>query len=47
MALTAGMTVDQLSKADLCYAAAVRHGAGRAADGGNVARNKLDGVWRV
>lgn len=43
MALTAGMTVDQLSKADLCYAPPYATALDAIITAANVARNKLDG----
>ncbi len=44
MALTAGMTVDQLSKADLCYAPPYAPALDNIITAANVARNKLDGL---
>jgi NADPH-dependent 2,4-dienoyl-CoA reductase/sulfur reductase-like enzyme/rhodanese-related sulfurtransferase len=44
MALTAGMTVDQLSKADLCYAPPYSPALDNIITAANVARNKLDGL---
>jgi rhodanese-related sulfurtransferase len=44
MALTAGMTVDQLSKADLCYAPPYATALDAIITAANVARNKLDGL---
>ena len=44
MALTAGMTVDQLSKADLCYAPPYATALDALLTAANVARNKLDGA---
>ena len=43
MALTAGLTVDQLSKADLCYAPPYSPALDNIITAANVARNKLDG----
>ena len=43
MALTAGMTVDQLSKVDLCYAPPYATAMDALLTAANVARNKLDG----
>jgi NADPH-dependent 2,4-dienoyl-CoA reductase/sulfur reductase-like enzyme/rhodanese-related sulfurtransferase len=43
MAITAGMTVDQLSKADLCYAPPYSPALDSIITAANVARNKLDG----
>ncbi len=44
MAITAGMTVDQLSKADLCYAPPYSPAMDNIITAANVARNKLDGL---
>jgi len=44
MALTAGMTVDQLSQADLCYAPPYATALDAIITAANVARNKLDGL---
>jgi NADPH-dependent 2,4-dienoyl-CoA reductase/sulfur reductase-like enzyme/rhodanese-related sulfurtransferase len=44
MAITAGMTVDQLSKADLCYAPPYGPALDNILTAANVARNKLDGM---
>lgn len=43
MAITAGMTVDQLAKADLCYAPPYSPALDNIITAANVARNKLDG----
>jgi rhodanese-related sulfurtransferase len=43
MAITAGMTVDQLSKVDLCYAPPYAPALDNLITAANVARNKLDG----
>jgi len=43
MAITAGMTVDQLSKVDLCYAPPYSPALDNVITAANVARNKLDG----
>ena len=43
MAITAGMTVDQLSKVDLCYAPPYSPAIDNLLTAANVARNKLDG----
>jgi NADPH-dependent 2,4-dienoyl-CoA reductase/sulfur reductase-like enzyme/rhodanese-related sulfurtransferase len=43
MAITAGMTVDQLSKVDLCYAPPYSPAMDNIITAANVARNKLDG----
>jgi rhodanese-related sulfurtransferase len=43
MAITAGMTVDQLSKVDLCYAPPYSPAIDNILTAANVARNKLDG----
>lgn len=43
MAITAEMTVDQLSKADLCYAPPYATAVDAVLTAANVARNKLDG----
>ncbi|MGM0489425.1 MAG: FAD-dependent oxidoreductase [Planctomycetota bacterium] len=43
MALTAGMTVDQLAQADLCYAPPYSPAIDNIITAANVARNKLDG----
>jgi NADPH-dependent 2,4-dienoyl-CoA reductase/sulfur reductase-like enzyme/rhodanese-related sulfurtransferase len=43
MAIAAGMTVDQLAHADLCYAPPYSHAMDNAIVAANVARNKLDG----
>ena len=45
MAITAGMTVDQLSKADLCYAPPYSPALDNIITAANVARNKLDGLF--
>jgi NADPH-dependent 2,4-dienoyl-CoA reductase/sulfur reductase-like enzyme/rhodanese-related sulfurtransferase len=45
MAITAGMTVDQLSKADLCYAPPYSPALDNIITAANVARNKLDGQF--
>ena len=45
MALTAGMTVDQLSKADLCYAPPYAPALDNIITAAHVARNKLDGLF--
>jgi NADPH-dependent 2,4-dienoyl-CoA reductase/sulfur reductase-like enzyme/rhodanese-related sulfurtransferase len=44
MAITAGMTVDQLAKADLCYAPPYSPALDNIITAANVARNKLDGL---
>ncbi|HOW64892.1 MAG TPA: FAD-dependent oxidoreductase [Candidatus Paceibacterota bacterium] len=44
MAITAGMTVDQLAKADLCYAPPYATALDNIITAANVARNKLDGL---
>jgi NADPH-dependent 2,4-dienoyl-CoA reductase/sulfur reductase-like enzyme/rhodanese-related sulfurtransferase len=44
MAITAKMTVDQLSKADLCYAPPYATALDAIITAANVARNKLDGL---
>lgn len=44
MAITAGMTVDQLSKVDLCYAPPYSPALDTIITAANVARNKLDGL---
>lgn len=44
MAITAGMTVDQLSKADLCYAPPYSPALDNIITAAHVARNKLDGL---
>lgn len=44
MAITAGMTVDQLSKVDLCYAPPYSPALDNLILAANVARNKLDGL---
>jgi NADPH-dependent 2,4-dienoyl-CoA reductase/sulfur reductase-like enzyme/rhodanese-related sulfurtransferase len=44
MAITAGMTVDQLSKADLCYAPPYATALDALITAANVARNKLGGL---
>jgi NADPH-dependent 2,4-dienoyl-CoA reductase/sulfur reductase-like enzyme/rhodanese-related sulfurtransferase len=44
MAITAGMTVDQLSKADLCYAPPYATALDAIITAAHVARNKLDGL---
>jgi len=44
MALTAGMTVDQLANADLCYAPPYAPAMDNIITAANVARNKLDGL---
>lgn len=46
MALTAGMTVDQLAHADLCYAPPYAPAVDNILTAANVLRNKLDGVFR-
>lgn len=46
MALTAGMTVDQLAHADLCYAPPYSPAMDNILTAANVLRNKLDGVFR-
>lgn len=43
LAITAGMTVDQLAKADLCYAPPYATAMDAIITAANVARNKLDG----
>ena len=43
LAVTAGMTVDQLSKVDLCYAPPYSPAVDNIITAANVARNKLDG----
>jgi rhodanese-related sulfurtransferase len=43
MAITAGMTVDQLANADLCYAPPYASAMDNIITAANVARNKLDG----
>jgi len=43
MAITAGMTVDQLAQADLCYAPPYAPAMDNIITAANVARNKLDG----
>jgi len=43
MAITGGMTVDQLSKIDLCYAPPYSPALDNIITAANVARNKLDG----
>jgi rhodanese-related sulfurtransferase len=43
MAITAGMTVDQLANADLCYAPPYSPAMDNIITAANVARNKLDG----
>jgi len=43
MAITAGMTVDQLANADLCYAPPYAPAMDNLITAANVARNKLDG----
>jgi rhodanese-related sulfurtransferase len=43
MAITAGMTVDQLAKVDLCYAPPYSPAMDNLITAANVARNKLDG----
>jgi len=43
MAITAGMTVDQLANADLCYAPPYSSAMDNIITAANVARNKLDG----
>lgn len=45
MAITAGMTVDQLSKVDLCYAPPYSPALDNIITAANVARNKLDGQF--
>jgi rhodanese-related sulfurtransferase len=44
MAITAGMTVDQLANADLCYAPPYAPAMDNIITAANVARNKLDGL---
>ena len=44
MAITAGMTVDQLANADLCYAPPYAPALDNIITAANVARNKLDGL---
>ena len=44
MAITAGMTVDQLANADLCYAPPYASAMDNIITAANVARNKLDGM---
>ena len=44
MAITAGMTVDQLANADLCYAPPYAPAMDNIITAANVARNKLDGT---
>jgi len=44
MALTGGLTVDQVSKADLCYAPPYATALDAIITAANVARNKLDGL---
>lgn len=44
MAITAGMTVDQLANVDLCYAPSYSPAMDNIITAANVARNKLDGV---
>jgi rhodanese-related sulfurtransferase len=44
MTITAGMTVDQLSKADLCYAPPYSPALDNIITAANVARNMLDGL---
>jgi rhodanese-related sulfurtransferase len=44
MALTAGMTVDALANADLCYAPPYAEAMDNLITAANIARNKLDGV---
>lgn len=44
MAITAGMTVDQLANVDLCYAPSYSSAMDNIITAANVARNKLDGV---
>ena len=43
MAITAGMTVDQLANADLCYAPPYSPAMDNIITAANIARNKLDG----
>ncbi|HNT89257.1 MAG TPA: rhodanese-like domain-containing protein, partial [Candidatus Hydrogenedentes bacterium] len=45
MAITADMTVDQLAKADLCYAPPFSPAMDNIITAADVARNKLDGVF--
>jgi rhodanese-related sulfurtransferase len=45
LAITAGMTVDQLAKADLCYAPPYSPALDNVITAANVARNKLDGQF--
>jgi len=45
MAITAGITVDQLSKVDLCYAPPYSPALDNIITAANVARNKLDGQF--
>jgi NADPH-dependent 2,4-dienoyl-CoA reductase/sulfur reductase-like enzyme/rhodanese-related sulfurtransferase len=44
MAITAGMTVDQLANVDLCYAPSYSSAMDNIITAANVARNKLDGL---
>jgi rhodanese-related sulfurtransferase len=44
MAITGGMTVDQLANADLCYAPPYAPAMDNIITAANVARNKLDGL---
>lgn len=46
MALTAGMTVDQLAHVDLCYAPPYAPAMDNIITAANIARNKLDGYMR-
>ncbi|MBP8129060.1 MAG: FAD-dependent oxidoreductase [Candidatus Hydrogenedentes bacterium] len=46
MAITAGMTVDQLAKTDLCYAPPFSPAMDNIITAADVARNKLDGVFQ-
>jgi len=45
MALTAGMTVDDLAGADLCYAPPYAEAMDNLITAANIARNKLDGIY--
>jgi NADPH-dependent 2,4-dienoyl-CoA reductase/sulfur reductase-like enzyme/rhodanese-related sulfurtransferase len=46
MAITVGMTVDQLANADLCYAPPYAPAMDNIITAANIARNKLDGLMR-
>jgi len=46
MAITSGMTVDQLANADLCYAPPYAPAMDNIITAANVARNKLDGIMK-